>query len=234
MTSFFKIIVSDLNSVLKRDPSINSKTEAILCATGFHAVFMHRVSHAIWRQNFKLIARMLSILSRFITGIEIHPAARIGNGFFIDHGMGIVVGETTEIGENVTLYHGVTLGGTTVFDKNGKVMTKRHPTIEDNVIIGSGAQILGPITIGKNSKIGSNAIVIKDVEAGSTMIGVAASKIGDKKENKTDNKSFSAYGISCKADYDSNANLEKLYKEIETLKKEIKKMKNNKKNETLL
>ena len=149
------LISTDLEAILARDPATASKLQAIIFSSGFHAICMHRLCHYLWKKNIKFIARLLALISRFFTGIEIHPNAKIGKAFFIDHGMGVVIGETAEIGNNVTLYHDVTLGGTTVFDKNGKVMNKRHPTIGDNVIIGSGAQVLGPIKIGNNVKIGS-------------------------------------------------------------------------------
>ncbi|MFV0627188.1 MAG: serine O-acetyltransferase [Alphaproteobacteria bacterium] len=222
MTSFYKIIIEDLDSVTSRDPATSSRFEAAICSTGFHAILMHRFSHFLWKKNFKIVARVFSGFSRFLTGIEIHPAARIGKGFFIDHGMGVVIGETTEIGNNVTLYHDVTLGGTTVFDKNGKVMTKRHPTLEDNVIIGSGAQILGPIIIGKNSKIGSNAIVTKNVDKNTTVVGLAAHKV--EQINKK-GQFFQAYGICQENSDDFIVSVENLKKEVETLKKEINKLK---------
>lgn len=236
MQSFYKKIIEDLNAVIERDPATNSKTEAVICSTGFHAIILYRFSNWLWRKNWKLTARIFSGFSRFLTGIEIHPAARIGKGFFIDHGMGVVIGETTEIGNDVTMYHDVTLGGTTVFDKNGKVMTKRHPTIEDNVVIGSGSQILGPINIGKNAKIGSNAIVIKDVAPNTTVVGLAAHKVEEIRTKDKKNQCFSAYGLSpfIKDDKDS---IEHLCMEIEELKKEIKKLKQAKiksENETLL
>ncbi|MDD4556960.1 MAG: serine O-acetyltransferase [Alphaproteobacteria bacterium] len=222
MTSFYKIILKDLSSILERDPATNSKIEAVICSSGFHAVVLHRISHKLWQKNFKLMARILSGFSRFLTGIEIHPAARIGEGFFIDHGMGVVIGETTEIGKNVTLYHDVTLGGTTVFDASGKVMNKRHPSLEDNVIIGSGAQILGPITIGKNAKIGSNAIITKNVAANTTVVGLAAHKV--EQINKK-GQYFQAYGICQGQEDNTSYNIEKLSAEISSLKKEIEKLK---------
>ncbi len=152
MESKFNTILQDVDAVIARDPATKSRTEAILCSSGLHCIIIYRFSHWLWSKNFRLTARIVSQIARFLTGIEIHPGARIGKGFFIDHGMGIVIGETTEIGDNVTMYHDITLGGTTVFDKNGKVTAKRHPTIGNNVIIGSGAQVLGPIKIGNNAK----------------------------------------------------------------------------------
>ena len=157
------LILDDLDAVILRDPATTSKLQAALFSSGFHAILIYRLNHWLWVKNLKFLARLLSQFTRFLTGVEIHPGAKIGKGFFIDHGMGVVIGETTEIGDNVTLYHDVTLGGTTVFSKNGKVMTKRHPTIGNNVIIGSGAQVLGPIKIGNNVKIGSNAVLVAPV-----------------------------------------------------------------------
>lgn len=221
MISFYKIILEDLDSVVARDPATTSKFEAAICSTGFHAIFLHRFSHFLWKKKFRIIARVFSGFSRFLTGIEIHPGARIGKGFFIDHGMGVVIGETTEIGDNVTLYHDVTLGGTTVFDDSGKVMSKRHPTVHDNVIIGSGAQILGPIVLGKHAKIGSNAIVTKDVAENTTVVGLAAHRV----EIINKNKCFQAYGLSQEMNDEFDLNIDKLNKEILELKKEIKKLK---------
>ena len=148
MESKYKLILQDIDAVIARDPATRNRTEAILLSSGLHAILIYRLSHYLWKRNFRLTSRIISQIGRFLTGVEIHPGARIGKGFFIDHGMGVVIGETAEIGNNVTLYHDVTLGGTTVFDKNGKVTTKRHPTIGNNVIIGSGSQVLGPIKVG--------------------------------------------------------------------------------------
>lgn len=162
----FKEIRSDFNAVFERDPAARSSIEVIFAYPGFHAIFLHRIAHWLWNNHLKFLARVLSHTSRFLTGIEIHPGAKIGKGFFIDHGMGVVIGETSEIGDNVTIYHGVTLGGTS-FSRG-----KRHPTIESNVIIGAGAKILGPLTVGSNSKIGANSVVIVDVPPSSTVVGV--------------------------------------------------------------
>lgn len=157
---------SDFNVVFERDPAARSTLEVIFAYPGFHAIFLHRISNWLWKNHLKLLARGLSHISRFLTGIEIHPGAKIGKGFFIDHGMGVVIGETSEIGDNVTIYHGVTLGGTS-FTRG-----KRHPTIENNVTIGAGAKILGPLTVGSNSKIGANSVVIVDVPTNSTVVGI--------------------------------------------------------------
>lgn len=156
----------DINSVFDRDPAARNALEVIFCYPGLHAIWMHRVAHWFWTQELFFLGRVTSQISRFITGIEIHPGAKIGRKFFIDHGMGVVIGETAEIGDNVTMYHGVTLGGVT-WDK-----VKRHPTIGDNVVIGSGAKVLGPFTVGANSKIGSNSVVVKEVPPNSSVVGI--------------------------------------------------------------
>ena len=161
-------IKTDYMAVFERDPAARNFLDVVFASPGFHAVVAHRVAHSMWKKNIKFPARLLSHLSRFLTGIEIHPGAIIGKGFFIDHGMGVVIGETSEIGDNVTVYHGVTLGGTNY------AREKRHPTVKDNVTIGAGAKILGPLTIGQNSKIGANSAVIKDVPADSTVVGIPA------------------------------------------------------------
>jgi serine O-acetyltransferase len=162
----FKEIKSDFKAVFERDPAARSTLEVIFAYPGFHAIFLHRIAHWFWSNHIKLLGRILSHISRFLTGVEIHPGAKIGKGFFIDHGMGVVIGETSEIGDNVTIYHGVTLGGTS-FTRG-----KRHPTIENNVTIGAGAKILGPLTVGLNSKIGANSVVIVDVPPNSTVVGI--------------------------------------------------------------
>lgn len=225
MTPNFKMIQQDIDAVLQRDPATKSRTEAIICSSGLHSLMFHRLNHWLWKKNFKLTARILSQVSRFLTGIEIHPGARIGKGFFIDHGMGVVIGETTEIGDNVTMYHDVTLGGTTVFDEHGKITAKRHPTIGNNVIIGSGAQVLGPIKIGNNVKIGSNAIVTKDVEANTTVVGMAAHKVAELNGKKRGKQPFQAYGVVCGAKDPTEEKFEALTKEINDLKKELAKLK---------
>jgi serine O-acetyltransferase len=162
----FLRLKDDIKAVFDRDPAARSVLEVLFCYPGLHAVWIHRISHWFWKHELFFIGRLISHTGRFFTGIEIHPGARIGRGFFIDHGMGVVIGETAEIGDNVTLYHGVTLGGVS-WEK-----TKRHPTIGDNVVIGSGAKVLGPFTVGKGSKIGSNSVVVREVPANSTVVGI--------------------------------------------------------------
>ena len=162
----FKILREDFQSVFDRDPAARSLLEILLCYPGLHAIWGHRLAHWLWTHRLKLVARFVSQVMRSLTGIEIHPGARIGSKFFIDHGMGVVIGETAEVGNCVTLYHGVTLGGATL--SKGK----RHPTLRDDVVVGAGAKILGAITIGENSRIGANAVVVKSVPPNSVVVGV--------------------------------------------------------------
>ncbi|ACL71052.1 serine O-acetyltransferase [Halothermothrix orenii] len=162
----FKTLKEDVRAVFDRDPAANNLLEVLFCYSGLHAIMFHRISHWFYNHGLKTMARFISQVARFLTGIEIHPGARIGKGFFIDHGMGVVIGETTEIGDYVTIYQGVTLGGT------GKEKGKRHPTIGNNVMIGAGAKVLGSITIGDNSRIGAGSVVIDNVKPNSTVVGV--------------------------------------------------------------
>ena len=162
----FSQLKEDLKVVFERDPAVRSVFEIIFCYPGFHAMCFYRWSHWLWTHQLKFAGRLVSHFGRFLTGIEIHPGATIGRGFFIDHGMGVVIGETAEIGENCTLYHGVTLGGTSWAKE------KRHPTLGNNVIIGSGAKILGPFKVGDDSKIGSNSVVVKEVPPTATVVGI--------------------------------------------------------------
>ncbi|ATD55813.1 serine O-acetyltransferase EpsC [Clostridium chauvoei] len=161
----------DLKNILENDPAARSKLEVFLLYPCIHALIAYRIAHYFYKHKLFFIARLISQISRFLTGIEIHPGATIGKGLFIDHGMGVVIGETAEIGDNVTLYHGVTLGGT------GKDKGKRHPTVEDGVIIGAGAKVLGPITLGKGCKVGANTVVLKDVPKGATAVGCAGKNL---------------------------------------------------------
>jgi serine O-acetyltransferase len=164
----FKNLRYDIKNIMENDPAAKSTLEVLLLYPGMQAIVFHRIAHKFYNNKMYFLARLISQFSRFITGIEIHPGAKIGRGLFIDHGMGVVIGETSEIGDNVTIYHGVTLGGT------GKEKGKRHPTIGNNVVIGTGAKILGPIYIGNSAKIGASAVVLKDVPANSTAIGIPA------------------------------------------------------------
>ena len=180
-----------LESIINRDPAAKSKLSLILTYPGIKAVFFHQIAHFFCLAKFDLIARIISQFSRFLTGIEIHPRANIGKNLFIDHGMGVVIGETSQIGNNVTIYHMVTLGGISPsINSNEQRLTKRHPTLKDNVVVGSGAQILGPITIGTNSKIGANAVVTKDVPENAVMVGIPAKNVG------TATEEFKPYGVA--------------------------------------
>jgi serine O-acetyltransferase len=162
----FRTAREDIRVVFEKDPAARSVLEILFCYPGVHAILFHRIGHWLWTHGMHFIARFVSHLGRFSTGIEIHPGARIGRRFFIDHGMGVVIGETSEIGDDVTLYHGVTLGGTT-WKK-----VKRHPTIGDNVVVGVGAKVLGPVTIGENTKIGANSVVVNDIPPNSIVVGI--------------------------------------------------------------
>ena len=180
-----------LESIIKRDPAAKSKLSVILTYPGAKAVFMHKIANFFAVAKFDLIARIISQFSRFVTGIEIHPKAKIGKNLFIDHGMGVVIGETSDIGDNVTIYHNVTLGGISPsINSENQRETKRHPTLHDYVVVGSGAQVLGPIVVGKNAKIGANAVVTKNVPENGVMVGIPARNVG------TATEEFKPYGIS--------------------------------------
>ncbi len=183
----FKIIRDDLAAAFGRDPAVRNRLEVALCYPGFHAIVFFRIGHWFWCRRMKLVGRFVTHVGRFISGVEIHPGATIGRGLFIDHGMGVVIGETAEIGDNVTLYQGVTLGGTSW--NTGK----RHPTLGDNVVVGAGAKVLGPINVGTCAAVGSNAVVVKDVPEGSTIVGIPGRILerGDERE-----RIFAAYGVS--------------------------------------
>ena len=184
-----------LQSVIDRDPAAKSKLGVLLTYPGVKAVFFHRIAHFFCVAKFDLIARIISQFSRFLTGIEIHPKAKIGKNLFIDHGMGVVIGETSEIGNNVTIYHSVTLGGISPsINSDEQRDIKRHPTLLDNVVVGSGAQVLGPIVVGKNAKVGANAVVTKDVPENAVMVGIPAKNVG------TTTEEFKPYGITPSSD----------------------------------
>ena len=182
---------SFLQSIIDSDPAAKSKLSLILTYPGVKAVFFHKVAHFFCLAKFDLISRIISQLSRFLTGIEIHPGANIGKNLFIDHGMGVVIGETSEIGDNVTIYHMATLGGIAPsIDSDSQRKVKRHPTLKNNVVVGSGAQILGPVVVGENAKIGANAVVTKDVPSNAVMVGIPAKNVG------ISNNEFKPYGIA--------------------------------------
>jgi len=220
----FSRMREDIKAVFERDPAARSTMEVLLCYPGLHAVWLQRVSHWFWKQHLFLMGRFVSHFARFLTGIEIHPGATIGRRVFIDHGMGVVIGETAEIGDDVTLYHGVTLGGVSL------EKVKRHPTVEANVVIGSGAKVLGPFTVGRGSRIGSNSVVIKEVPANATVVGVPGRIVmtGDKPVEKADLEHGrmpdpEAKAIACL--FDQIRDLEQKYTELardhETLKQRL-------------
>ncbi len=196
----FSQLKEDIQSVFDRDPAARNTFEVLTSYPGLHAIIYHRINHWLWNSGFKWLARMISTISRWLTGIEIHPGATIGRRFFIDHGMGVVIGETAEIGDDVTLYHGVTLGGTT-WNKG-----RRHPTLGDGVVVGAGAKILGPFTVGANARVGSNAVVTKEVPEGATVVGIPgrvirkqtkASASEDRQvQEMADKLGFDAYGVT--------------------------------------
>lgn len=223
----FHTVKEDIKVVFERDPAARSAIETLTACPGLHAILLHRLNHWLWKKKLYLLARVSAHFARFLTGIEIHPGATIGQRFFIDHGMGIVIGETAEIGNNCSIYHGVTLGGTT-WNKG-----KRHPTLEDDVVIGAGAKILGPITIGKGSHIGSNSVVVKNVPETSTVVGIPGHVVTDK-ERKTkrdelaENVGFDAYAAADMPDPVSNAidgvldQLHDMQKKMDKMEKKLK------------
>ncbi|MBH3427243.1 serine O-acetyltransferase [Pseudomonas alkylphenolica] len=193
----FERLREDIQSVFHRDPAARNAFEVLTCYPGMHAIWLHRAAHALWRRDLKWPARLVSNFGRWMTGIEIHPGAKVGRRFFIDHGMGIVIGETAEIGDDVTLYQGVTLGGTS-WNKG-----KRHPTLEDGVVVGAGAKVLGPFTVGAGAKIGSNAVVTKAVPAGATAVGIPGriivktdAEVEARRKAMAEKIGFDAYGVS--------------------------------------
>ena len=188
------MITEYIESIKKRDPAAKSKISILLTYPGVKALFFHRIANFFSKAKFDLIARLISQLSRFFTGIEIHPKAEIGKNFFIDHGMGVVIGETSEIGDNVTIYHATTLGGISPSIKSDEQRdVKRHPTLKNNVVVGSGAQVLGPIIVGENAKIGANAVVTKDVPANAVMVGIPAKNVNE--DGSKSDTSFKPYGV---------------------------------------
>ena len=184
----FKRLAEDIQAIAERDPAARSKLEVLLCYPGLHAVLFHRLTHSLWQAGWLVSARFLSQIARWLTGIEIHPGAELGRRLLIDHGMGVVIGETAVVGDNVTLYQQVTLGGVSLNPG------KRHPTVEDDVVIGAGAAVLGPLTIGRGARVGSNAVVLKDVPAGATVVGIPARQIGPQPVVKE--ACFPAYGTA--------------------------------------
>ncbi len=212
----FDHLKQDISVVFDRDPAARTYFEVLTTYPGLHALLLHRFSHWLWASGLRWLGRLFSHIGRFLTGIEIHPGAVIGRRVFIDHGMGVVIGETAVIGDDCTLYHGVTLGGTS-WNKG-----KRHPTLKSGVVIGAGAKVLGPITIGQNAKIGSNAVVVKDVPKDATAIGIPARILEEEKAKKAAAKAkFSAYAVSDDENDPINKVLQPLASEIKSLKKQL-------------
>ena len=215
----FAQIKEDLNAIMLRDPAAKSRLEAALCYPGLHAIWLHRIAHSLYTKGWVVLPRMINTFSRFLTGIDIHPGAKLGPGLFIDHGMGLVIGETAELGSNVTLYQGVTLGGT------GKETGKRHPTIGDNVVVSSGAKILGSFTVGANSKIGSGSVVLHEVPPNSVVVGIPGRVVALDGVRIKDNDPESALDLDHDilpdpvADYE-----EKLAKHMEEINKRLKEL----------
>ena len=211
----FRTLYEDIKTVLDRDPAARNALEVFFCYSGFHALTMHRVSHWLWLHKLKSLARFNAMLARFFTGVEIHPAAKIGRRFFIDHGMGVVIGETAEVGDDVTIYHGVTLGGVSLKKE------KRHPTIGNNVIIGAGAKVLGPFKVGDRVRIGANSVVLHEVPDDATVVGVRGRITGDSKRqdmfNHTELPDPVANAFNCIVD-----RIVEMEKEVQTIKKDKK------------
>ncbi|MEZ5931367.1 MAG: serine O-acetyltransferase [Alphaproteobacteria bacterium] len=212
----FRTLKDDIDAVVERDPAARSAWEVLLCYPGVHAVLFHRITHKLWLRGWTTSARWLSQIARWLTGIEIHPGATIGKRLLIDHGMGVVIGETAEVGDNVTLYQGVTLGGVSLNPE------KRHPTIEDDVVIGSGAAVLGPFTVGKGARVGANAVVLKAVEPGTTVVGIPAKPTGPQEVDVDLECCFPAYGTLPGRTVDPVArSLERLQGEVERLNAKV-------------
>jgi serine O-acetyltransferase len=188
-----KNLREEIDATLARDPAARSRLEVVLCYPGFHALLFHRLAHSLWLRRWHLLGRFVSHIGRMLTGIEIHPGARIGRRLFIDHGMGVVIGETAEIGDDCTLYHGVTLGGRA--PRRGEQGQKRHPTLGNGVIVGSGAQILGPFRVGNGARIGAGSVVVREVPEGATMVGSPARPVGGRPAEPRREPEFLPYGI---------------------------------------
>jgi serine O-acetyltransferase len=221
----FKKITTEIDSFFARDPAAKSRLEIALFYPGFHAVILHRAAHSLWNKNWRILAKFIASFSRFLTGIEIHPGATIGENLFIDHGMGVVIGETATIGNNVTIYHGVTLGG--VSPQDSAKGSLRHPQIGNDVIIGSGAQLLGAIKVGDNARIGSNAVVVTDVEDDSIMVGVPARKVVKKASAMEEKGKFASYGgVEGEKQDPRQLAIDKLIEEVTALKNKVSDLEN--------
>ena len=225
MVIIYKDLIEEIDAYMERDPAAYSRLMVFVSYPGLHAVIWHRLAHRMWATRLFILARLVGHFGRWITGIEIHPAANIGRRFVIDHGMGVVIGETAEIGDDVTLYHGVTLGGIAPsVDSESQKQAKRHPTVSDGAIIGSGAQVLGPITVGRNARVGANAVVVKDVPEGVTVVGIPAKPV-DAPTALADR--FTAYGTPTE---DTPAREERaisgLLNEVSALKQRVEELEN--------
>jgi serine O-acetyltransferase len=223
----FSTLRNDIRAILDRDPAARGTFEVVTCYPGLHALWLHRLAHMFWSTGFgplKWLARFVAMVSRWLTGIEIHPGARIGQGVFIDHGMGVVIGETTEIGDQCTIYQGVTLGGTSLVKG-----AKRHPTLETGVVVGAGAKVLGPFTVGAGAKIGSNAVVVKGVPTGATVIGIPARVVdehyADSMARQAEGDRFAAYGVMPGAQDPVDVVLHQLVDELKKQQEEIDRLK---------
>ena len=223
----FATLKEDIQAILERDPAARSRFEIITTYPGLHAVWLHRLAHLFWSTRFgplQWLARLLAMLARWLTGIEIHPGARLGRGVFLDHGMGVVIGETTEVGDHCTIYQGVTLGGTSLVKGS-----KRHPTLESRVVVGAGAKVLGPFTVGEGARIGSNAVVVKAVPAGATVIGIPARVVdeqyADSMARQVDGDRFAAYGVTPGQQDPVDVVLHQLVDELKELKEELDRIK---------
>ena len=223
----FETLKEDVRAILERDPAARGTFEVLTCYPGLHALWLHRIAHYFWRTEasvFQWMGRFISMIARWLTGIEIHPGARLGRGVFIDHGMGVVIGETTEIGDHCTIYQGVTLGGTSLVKGS-----KRHPTLASRVVVGAGAKVLGPFTVGEGAKIGSNAVVIKAVPAGATVIGIPARVVdeqyADSMARQTEGDRFAAYGVMPGAQDPVDVVLHQLVDELKRLQEEVDRLK---------
>ncbi len=217
----------DIRAILERDPAARSTFEVLTCYPGLHALWLHRLAHALWGSDWgplRWLARFLAMVSRWLTGIEIHPGASLGRGVFIDHGMGVVIGETTESGDHCTIYQGVTLGGTSLVKGS-----KRHPTLQARVVVGAGAKVLGPFTVGEGAKIGSNAVVVKAVPAGATVIGIPArivdEKYADSMARQVEGDRFAAYGVMPGAQDPIDVVLHQMLADMKILQAEIDRLK---------
>ena len=218
----FGDLIREIDSIRERDPAARSRLEVIICYPSFHVMIFHRAASWFWRRKFRILGRWISQVGRWLTGIEIHPGATIGKRFFVDHGMGVVIGEASEIGDDVTLYHGVTLGGVAPsVDSDNQRNAKRHPTLENGVIVGSGAQILGPVVVGAHARVGANAVVTKNVEAKCTVVGIPA-KVVKRDLDPAVESVFVAYGTPCDEWLDPQAkSAESVQDQVQQLKARV-------------